>query len=87
MSKQFIKGFKNSQPIRIYIGSDQIGLSTTVGAVKDLFVTTLHRDAVEDTLVCLATDKKKISPETEIFGIATTVEGVHIQIDVFLKGN
>jgi hypothetical protein len=50
-----VKGFKNSQKIRIIVNG--VGLYTTVGDTDSIFSTTSHRQAVQHTLNLMVAEK------------------------------
>jgi hypothetical protein len=52
---QVIKGFNNSQKIRVIINA--VGIYMTVGEITSRFSTTTHFQAVETTLHLMARDK------------------------------
>jgi hypothetical protein len=52
---QVIKGFNNSQKIRVIING--VGIYMTVGETVSKFATTTHYQAVETTLHIMARDK------------------------------
>lgn len=76
-----IKGFKNSQKIRVII--DGVGIYMTVGETVDTFATVSHYQAVEQTLHMMAREKcGGISHRLGIYDYKMNKITVDIQVDL-----
>lgn len=87
-TKQLIRGFNNSQKIRVMI--DGLGLYMTVGQIDTMFATTPHRVAVWLTAEKLALDRQMARDRNGWSGVPTglgqrvTVSGhdFDVQVDI-----
>ena len=76
-----IKGFKNSQKIRVII--DGVGIYMTVGQTVDTFATGSHYQAVEQTLHMMAREKcGGISHRLAVYDYKMNKVTVDIQVDL-----
>lgn len=79
--KQYIKGFKNSQKIRVFV--NQVGFYMTVGDVASKFVMTSHREAVEMTLHLMANEGcGGVSHTVKSFDPMMRSQNVSVQVDL-----
>ena len=83
---QVIKGFNNSQKIRVIV--EGVGIYMTVGAIVNSFSTTRHYQAVEQTLHLMALHLKAgekcggISHRINVYDCFMNKHSVDVQVDL-----
>lgn len=76
-----IKGFKNSQKIRVIV--DGVGLYMTVGDTDSVFCTTSHRSAVQHTLHMMVSEGcGGISHNVTMYDSKLNRSSVNVQVDL-----
>ena len=81
-TKTLVKGFKNSQKIRVIV--DGVGIYTTVGATASIFSSSKHYGAVDFALYKLAEMRREAKSEGDPLpsGLACTYLSMNVQTDL-----